>query len=205
MKTRGEDIRPLNQPQVQFTYVLMNLRSCAEPCKLRGLRRQALSAFLRGHSQQNHMGYRWQVTPWHWQATPQCLIMWYSGKPGAGLFVRSRSHVVICREACWTLSCCSGVNWRLFELGFLGVIDSRVFKDKECNVKLSWVFLINSAFVFCVFSSSSVIIISVILHRFWWAVGLLLVVLISLVYIYLSGEKEKHSSHTRWRYVLYTL
>lgn len=107
----------LNQPQVHFTYVLMNLRSCAEPSELRGSCCRALSAFLRGHRQWKHMGYRWQATPWHRQATPQCLIMWYSEEPGAGLFARSWSHAVICREACWTPSCCCRVNLRLSELG----------------------------------------------------------------------------------------
>lgn len=57
MKTRGEDIRP-SISEVHFTYALMNLCSCAEPCALKGSCCRALSAFLRGRRQWNHTGYQ---------------------------------------------------------------------------------------------------------------------------------------------------
>ncbi len=111
MKTRGEDIRPSishKSTSHMFWWISAHVPS---PASSGDRTAEPYQQFLRGRSQQNHMGYRWRATPWHRQATPRCLIMWYSGEPGTGLFVRSWSHAVIC----WTLSRCSGVNWRLFE------------------------------------------------------------------------------------------
>lgn len=75
--------RGLNQPQVNITYVLMNLRACAGLCKRGGPSPRVLSALLGGHSQQNHMGYQWQATPRHSQGTPLCLITWYTEWAGS--------------------------------------------------------------------------------------------------------------------------
>lgn len=128
----------------------MNIHSCPEPRKLKGSCCRALSTFLRGHRQWNHMSYRWQVTPLHKQATPQYLIMWYFKEPGTGLFAWSWSHAVICREACWTLSCCRRVNSRLCEWEVLDLIDRRDLWSKECNVKLGRIFLF---YQYCIWRS----------------------------------------------------
>ena len=118
----------LNQPQVHFTYVLMNLRSCAEPLWAQGI----APPMPYQHSSEDTVNKTaWAIADRRRLDTHgQHIGVWSCDirRGGGGLFMRSWSHAVICLEACWTLSCCSGVNLRLSELGiFVHVIDSRVF------------------------------------------------------------------------------
>lgn len=137
MKTRGEDIRPSishKSTSHMFWWISAHVQSpassgdcAAEPYQ---------------HSSENTVNRTtWAIADRRRLDTDgQHLCVWSCdilGSWEAGLFERSRSHAVICREAGWTVNCCSGVNLRLFELGVLHVIGSRVFWSTECNLKLS--------------------------------------------------------------------
>lgn len=68
-QSRGYQV--LNQRQVHFTYVLLNLRSCAEPRDLSRITLPSLIGIPRRPQSTEPHGYRWQAMPWHTMATLQ--------------------------------------------------------------------------------------------------------------------------------------
>lgn len=102
------EYQALNQPQVHFT--------CFDESPLMCRALQAQGIVLPGpyqHSSEDTVNKTtWAVADrWRPDRGRQHLSVWACDilrEQGAGLFVRSWSHAVICHGACWTLSCCSG-------------------------------------------------------------------------------------------------
>lgn len=129
MKTRREDIRPSisrESTSHMFWWISAHVLS---PGELRGSCCRALSAFLGGYRQCNHMGYRWQATPRHRRATPSCLIMWYSWEPKGWIV---SAIMITCWNLSWSLSDSAAAaaaefpNWKFCKWLTGGSVESAV-------------------------------------------------------------------------------